>query len=256
MLTTHRLLIILFGSMVWTIISPGCLSGSSPGNDAGSFSQDSTPLVVVADPIDGSPPKQMPQDAARQAACSLAAPTGVCPSGQACLGGQCCSANDICGGICCQGNGTCISDSVGNRRCAPACNSNRDCPTQTPCCSALLDRARPGQFLSYGACTAEQAQCRCATGTECALGTCAPILDGYGNPTGPYACAPNSCSPYTGCRGLGICPNGYCDLCTEPGNCFCARTCQNATMCGEAQCVRYPISNGSCANGQPACAPR
>lgn len=191
--------------------------------------------------------------------CSSAYPSGSCPSGETCITGECCSVEDACGSVCCEAGSVCVHDPSGNRKCAQKCKTSRECPGSAPCCTLQKESGYSDQFKPDGVCLAKDSgsQCLCGTGADCASNVCAPRLDQYSNPTGPYICGSDNCGPYAGCSGwLTSCPNGYCDLCVSPGRCFCARVCQNDTTCGGAKCLNATHSYGTCAHNQPACFPQ
>jgi hypothetical protein len=191
--------------------------------------------------------------------CGPSRPTGSCPSGQTCVGGACCGAGQACGATCCAAGSVCVQDEAGARSCAQRCDTNGECPgaVGVRCCRTALD-ATTRAPLPYGACgtfVAGETTCRCATGADCGTGACTPTVVS-GAPTAPYICTQPACAPYAACPAAGNCGAGYCNLCDDRDNCFCARTCTSDADCGGAQCVAYPRSNGSCAAGQRACAPR
>lgn len=193
-------------------------------------------------------------------ACSPSRPAGVCPSGRTCVAGACCDTAQACGSTCCDAGSVCVRDAAGGQSCARRCMTNPDCPGATGdrCCRALLDPTTRAP-LPYGACgpfVTGQTTCRCATGGDCGTGACTPTVTPAGVPTLPYICTQPGCNGYGACPAVGVCPEGFCNLCDDRDNCFCARTCTSDASCGGALCVAYPSSNGSCPDGQRACAPR
>jgi hypothetical protein len=193
--------------------------------------------------------------------CSPSRPTGSCASGRTCVAGSCCEAAQTCGETCCDAGSVCVRDGRGGQACARRCTTNPECPGAVGerCCRALLDPSTRVP-LPYGACgtfTAGETTCRCATSSDCGTGACTPTVTSAGAPTLPYICTQPGCSPYGGCPAVGACPTGFCNLCDDRDNCFCARACTSDSSCGGAQCVAYPRSNNdACPDGQRACTPR
>lgn len=153
-----------------------------------------------------------------------------------------------CGANCCNANATCIQDAAGNKSCALRCADSAQCPATDPCCDPSFEG---------GACVpaAMSMVCRCSTSSECATGSCSPMVDATQNPIGPYVCTQNDGAPYHGCNGsLTFCSGNYCCVDDVKGNEFCALPCTNSTMCGTASCKTYSFSHTSC-TGPSACGP-
>lgn len=187
--------------------------------------------------------------AAGSAAGSPAAGAGTAgaPSGgDAGTPGETCTK---CPSACCASGATCADDGLGNLSCKKACTNSYMCPSTSPCCELQPDGS--------GFCSNSMggAQCRCAHGTDCSSGACAPRIDLSGNPIGPYICVPNDGGAYHGCSGLlTSCGDGKCCMTDSYNNQFCASQCSNSTQCGKASCNTYSSANTTC-SGMLACGP-
>lgn len=140
-------------------------------------------------------------------------------------------------------------DGTGNKSCAATCNTSSECPTGKHCCAVIAGLTGKGACLANGATVGQQ--CRCAIGTECQSGTCAPTVDGLGNPTKPLVCKPNDGMPYNGCSS-GTCTSGGCCLTvTSTGSQTCEKPCQMSSACGGAVC--QPLTPGMCGTKLGSC---
>lgn len=130
-----------------------------------------------------------------------------------------------------------------------ACTTSGSCPMDSNCCLRTNDGG-PSMCMQ----DPQVAQsCLCATGADCASGSCAPAVDSSGNPTGPYVCKPDDGSPYQGCVGTASCTAPFCCATDGKGNQFCAMPCTSDSTCGSGHCNAVHFTGTSCAGSAKAC---
>ena len=72
----------------------------------------------------------------------------------------------------------------------------------------------------------------CTEASQCTSGCCAPLLDGLGNPIGPFVCKAKSGAPYDCCDNDTTCDAGACCVEDQNYNQFCALACSGDIGCG------------------------
>lgn len=197
-------------------------------------------------------------------ACAVPCGSSCCAGGETCLGAACCASSRVCGTSCCASGTTCYDDGAGNKKCVKYCTLSSECPpdaTGTTCCSALDTSGKCSNTGTTWACVPYGVQCsgkqicRCAVGSDCQSGSCAPHVDpNTQQPIGPYVCKNNDGGLYNGCNGLTTCSGNTCCVKDTNGNNFCANPCTNDSQCGAAHCNTYNFSGSTC-SGPTACGP-
>ena len=183
-------------------------------------------------------------------ACSSAAPStcpealcnGVCcADGGQCIANACCPAAQVCDSACCVSGMACVAGTGGTHSCGMLCQKGTDCPSATPCCSAMTGSAE-------GVCTNATSGCLCLASTECDGGECAPQVNASGVITGPYVCVANDGSAHNGCL------DTSCQLTSQTcavdliGNQFCSTSCSHDSNCVNAgvACCNATCPGGHC----------
>ena len=174
-----------------------------------------------------------------------------CPSGTHCGDGDTCvplgtgGATQTEGGASNAGGGGAMSiagaPAGGGGASGASCTTSDECPKAAPCCAVQDDGS------SHCAVFTDK-QCRCAKGTDCSSGACAPAVNVVGTPSGPYVCVPNDGKAYHGCSGaLLACDGGYCCLTDSNENQFCAKPCELDAECSNGStCHSYSGAHTSC----------